>query len=238
MADDTTDLTGDRADRGDLDGPPGLDDGALDELDDAYPPPRDLSREAALVSAGLSVVAGVLCIVAPFRAVYTLRASGISASFDGWGRYDLATASQHGPRYGVALTVAAIVLVVAAASRLRDLRPVARDIDAGVPGDTDTGTAVSHTDTGAGTPGEPPANTGDDRLAAAVGIAGSALLLGVLGSVALNIESTVSNAGSIADSGGQSTAVDVGAMLWLLVGGWVVSLLALYVPWFEARRRG
>lgn len=226
MADDATDLTGEESEHRDLEQ---LDE-PVDELDDVYPPPRDLSREAALVSAGLSVVAGVLCIVAPFRAVYTLRASGISASFDGWGRYDLAAASQHGPRYGIVLTVAAIVLVVAAASRLRDLRPVAASASPDTASDVDANSAA--------TPGEPPANPGDDRLAAAVGIAGSALLLGVLGAVALNIESTVSNAGSIADSGGQSTAVDVGAMLWLLVGGWVVSVLALYVPWFEARRRG
>ncbi len=193
--------------------------------DEQFPQPPDRSRAAALVGAGLSVVAGVLCIVAPFRAVYTLRAQGISASFDGWGRYDLATGSQHGPRYGIALTVAALVLVVAAATRLRDLRPVAAydpDVD-------DPEAEVADVE---------PAATGDDRLAAGVGIGGSALLLGVLAAVALNIESTVSNANSIADTGGTRTAVDVGGMLWFLVGAWVVSVVALYLPWLEARRRG
>ena len=227
MADDTTDRTTDLT-KGPLeDGPFGdpiaepVDEDEIErELDEAFPPPRDLSRQASLVSAGLTVVAGILCVFAPFRAVYTLRAGGISASFDGWGRYDLASGSQHGPRYGVALTVAAVVLVIAAASRLRDLRPVSDPIP-----DQD------------GTVGDP-ARSGDERLAAGIGIAGSALLLGVLAAVALNVESTVSNASSIAASGGTSTAVDVGGMLWILVGAWVVSVLALYVPWYEARRRG
>ena len=189
------------------------------ELDDQFSPPQDRSREAALVAAGLSVVAGVLCIVAPFRAVYTLTAQGISASFDGWGRYDLATGSQHGPRYGIALTVAALVLVIAAATRLRDLRPI---LDDDLP-ETRNPDALPQTD--------------DDRLAAAVGIAGSALLLGVLGSVALSIESTVSNSEAIASAGGTATKVEVGGMLWFLVAAWVVSVVAVYLPWVEARRR-
>ena len=191
-----------------LDEDTALDDAGID--DPALP--RDRSREAAIIGAGLSVAAGVLCIVAPFRAVYTLRAQGISASFDGWGRYDLATGSQHGPRYGIALTVAALVLVIAAATRLRDLRPVAEPVD------------VIDADA-------------DDRLAAGIGIGGSALLLGVLAALALSIESTVANSDAIASSGGTKTAVTVGGMLWFLVGAWVISVLALYVPWFEARRR-
>ncbi len=191
-----------------LDEDTALDDAGID--DPALP--RDRSREAAIIGAGLSVAAGVLCIVAPFRAVYTLRAQGISASFDGWGRYDLATGSQHGPRYGIALTVAALVLVIAAATRLRDLRPVAEPVD------------VIDADA-------------DDRLAAGIGIGGSALLLGVLAALALSIESTVANSDAIASSGGTETAVTVGGMLWFLVGAWVISVLALYVPWFEARRR-
>ena len=219
MADDitdrSTDLTKEPVD-GPVDADPVDQDEIERELDEAFPPPRDLGKQAALVSAGLTVVAGVLCVVAPFRPVYTLRAGGISASFDGWGRYDLASGSQHGPRYGIALTVAAVVLVIAAASRLRDLRPV-----------SDQGETL-----------DDPASSGDERLAAGIGIAGSALLLGVLAAVALNVESTVSNADSIAATGGTSTAVDVGGMLWILVGAWVVSVLALYVPWYESRRRG
>ncbi|WP_375482965.1 hypothetical protein [uncultured Jatrophihabitans sp.] len=199
------------------------------ELDVAGPPPRDLSREAALVSAGLLVAAAVLCVVAPFRAVYTLRAGGLSASFDGWGRYDLAAASQHGPRYGVALTAAAIVLVVAAATRLRDLRPVDRSDYLDYPDATDRESPDGDVST-------TPARS-DDRLAVGIGVAGSALLLGVLAAVALNIQSTLDNAGSIASSGGESTSVDVGAMLWLLVGAWVVSVVGLWIPWYESRRR-
>ena len=227
MADETTDLTDDGLDEVALDT---VDQDEIDrELDAQLPPPRDRSREAALVGAGLSVVAGVLCIVAPFRAVYTLRAQGISASFDGWGRYDLATGSQHGPRYGIALTVAALVLVIAAATRLRDLRPVAAEEDI-----EEEGAAAE--DDGERDPADPAA--ADDRLAAGIGIGGSALLLGILASLALSIESTVANSDAIASSGGTRTAVSVGGMLWFLLGAWVVSVLALYVPWFEARRRG
>ncbi|WP_375499322.1 hypothetical protein [uncultured Jatrophihabitans sp.] len=235
MADDTTDLPEEQLDSVEAEGVEfrGVDFEESDfddaDLDEQFLPPPDRSREAALIAAGLSVVAAVLCVVAPFRAVYTLRAQGISASFDGWGRYDLASGAQHGPRYGVALTVAALVLVIAAATRLRDLHPVAETTEAAQ--FTQAIDAIDATDA------IDAAFTGDDRLAAGVGIAGSALLLGVLASVALSIESTVSNADSIAATGGTATTVDVGAMLWLLVGAWVVSVVAVYLPWFEARRR-
>jgi len=187
---------------------------SVDEPATPAPAPRQ-PPTAARLTAVLWGAAGALCVASPFQTVYSYKFSGASiqsaGGFDGWGRPVGSTLAaellgEHGTRYGIALCVCAALLGLVAFLVPR--------------GEQSAGGWGARLDNWL------------QRHATVIGISAVAMLLGVLGSMALGVESAYSTYHALdraLQDPGRGVFLSIGPCLWLGLAAALFACAALIV---------